>query len=141
MSKELTEVELSEKYGNIEDKIPSVWPDYAMAGRDLARDLVFTWDVTDPELYRVVALVEGYVPGLRITQHLDPQFAFMGLYPNVQKPLNITPDPSIEQRKLDQQKREDKCGEQGGHYYLPSGGKYSPEGQKSCRECGKTIGN
>jgi hypothetical protein len=33
--------EILEKYSNIEDKIPSVWPDYEKAGIELGQDIVF----------------------------------------------------------------------------------------------------
>jgi len=36
-----------------------------------------------------------------------------------------------------QAKREQECGE---HYYVSSGGKYSPQGQMTCQDCGKTVG-
>ena len=36
----------------------------------------------------------------------------------------------------DKEKKQDKCD----HYFLPSGGKWSPEGQKTCQDCGKKIG-
>lgn len=35
-----------------------------------------------------------------------------------------------------QKEREDNCGE---HYYISSGGKYSPQGQMICQDCGKII--
>lgn len=77
------------KYSRIEDKIPSVWKTYEEAGIELAQDLSYGyWDVQDPELYRVISLVSYRVKGLRITQHLDPKFSFMGLYPEMMKPLD-----------------------------------------------------
>lgn len=91
----LTEKEISLKYSNIEDKIPSVWPSWEKAGVNLAQDLIYIWDVRDCELYRVIALVSMRVPGLRITQHLDPKFAYMGLYPERMKSFDITPDAPI----------------------------------------------
>lgn len=42
--KELTIEEITEKYRNIEDKIPSVWTDYKSAGIELAQDIAFHWD-------------------------------------------------------------------------------------------------
>jgi hypothetical protein len=73
--------EIRLKYENIEDKIPTIWKSYEEAGRELAQDLFIHWDITEPEIYRVVCLIEMRVLGLRITQHLDRRFAYMGLYP------------------------------------------------------------
>lgn len=89
----LTRLQLSKKYENIEDKIPSSWETYEKAGIELAQDLSFGhWDIRDAELYRVISLVSTRVPGLRITQHLDSKFSFMGLYPHTQKADNIFPE-------------------------------------------------
>jgi hypothetical protein len=88
---ELTEKEISIKYANIETKIPTVWATYEDAGVNLAQDICFLWDVTDGELIRVIALLELHVKGLRINQHIKPQFAFTGLYPTVMTTLNIYP--------------------------------------------------
>jgi hypothetical protein len=79
--KELTEDELAKKYENIEDKIPSVWSTYEVAGRELANDLCYTWNVSNGELIRVIALMEIRVRHLKISQHINPMFAFAGLYP------------------------------------------------------------
>jgi len=45
------------------------------------------------------------------------------------------------QKELEQNKQEDECSKYGGHYFLESGGKWSPQGQMSCQFYGKTIGN
>lgn len=92
---ELTLTEIIKKYSNIEDKIPSVWETYEEAGIELAQDLVYTWDIQNTELIRVISLVSGRVKGLKITQHIDPMFSFAGLYPEIQKVYNILPDPPI----------------------------------------------
>ena len=86
----LTIEEIQEKYRDIEDKIPSVWPDYEKAGVELAQDIVYHWNIQEGELIRVIALVEIKVPGLNITQHIDNRFAFAGLYPFKMK--HFTPD-------------------------------------------------
>ena len=88
----LTIEQLVEKYRNIEDKIPAKWESYEKAGIELAQDLSFGhWDIRESELYRVICLIETRVPGLRIHQHCDPNFSFMGLYPHIQKSYNILP--------------------------------------------------
>jgi hypothetical protein len=90
---ELTEAELSSKYGDIESKIPSFWATWEDAGVNLAQDLSFGhWDIRDNELYRVISLVSIRVQSIKITQHLDPKFSFQGLYPEIMKPLGIEPD-------------------------------------------------
>lgn len=38
----------------------------------------------------------------------------------------------------ERQKRIKECGENGGHHFYPTGGKYSSSTQMSC-DCGKTI--
>ncbi len=50
--------------------------------------------------------------------------------------LRVIENIRIEQLKEKQFKREEECED---HYYLPSGGKWSPIGQISCQYCGKTI--
>jgi hypothetical protein len=89
---ELTEKEISDKYSNIEEKIPSVWPNYESAGIEMAQDLCFIRDAREPELYRVACLLQSRVPGLKLSQHLDSRFAFQGLYPHVMKTFNIKPE-------------------------------------------------
>jgi hypothetical protein len=85
--------DLEIKYSNIEDKIPFVWKTYEEAGIELAQDLSYGhWDVSSGELYRVISLVSLRVRDLKITHHLDPQFAFMGLYPERMKRFDIDPD-------------------------------------------------
>ena len=85
--------DLEAKYSNIEDKIPSVWKTYEEAGIELAQDLSFGhWDINSSELYRVISLVSLRVRDLKITQHLDPQFGFMGLYPERMKGHDVFPD-------------------------------------------------
>lgn len=89
----LTRQELEDKYRNIEDKIPSFWKTWEEAGINLAQDLSFGhWDISEDELYRVISLVSQRVKGVKITQHLDPKWAYKGLYPHIMKPFDITPD-------------------------------------------------
>lgn len=95
MDKELTVKEIQEKYRDIEDKIPSIWPDWETAGKELAQDIVYHWNIQEGELIRVIALVEMCVRGLRISQHIDPMFSFAGLYPFKMKQFDITPDGSV----------------------------------------------
>lgn len=83
--------ELAEKWGDIEDKIPSVWPDYQEAARELANDIRHHWHIQHSELGRVIALVSGYT-GTGLTEHLDSRFAFKWLYPNIVRYNNIVPD-------------------------------------------------
>lgn len=85
--KKLTEDELAKKYGNIEDKIPSIWSDYESAGKELAYDLCYTWDVSNGELIRVIALICSRVRCLHILQHINPRFAVAGLYPERMKSI------------------------------------------------------
>lgn len=92
MKQELTEVELTEKYSNIEDKIPSIWKTYEDAGVNLAQDIAFTWDIRSGELIRVIALMEIRVNGLKVSQHIDSRFAYAGLYPEKMRAFNILPD-------------------------------------------------
>jgi hypothetical protein len=96
MSKSLTEKEISEKYSNIEDKIPSVWEDFEKAGIELAQDLIDVWDISDAELIRVIALV-----GIRVrrndrridlSNHVNPMLMYHGLYPEIMKTFKIKPE-------------------------------------------------
>ena len=94
---ELTIKELREKYGDIENKIPSVWKDYEVAGIELAQDICFTWDISDAELIRVIALIALRVAGmgkssLDLSNHINRDFSFCGLYPNIIKTYNIKPE-------------------------------------------------
>jgi len=90
MKNELSILELREKYKNIEEKIPNIWPNYESVGIELAQDILYHWDITDPILYRTISLVSSYCPGLQITQHLDPRFSFMGLYPHIMKKFDVS---------------------------------------------------
>lgn len=92
MDKELTVEEITEKYRDIEDKIPSIWPDWETAGIELAQDILYHWNIQQSELIRVIALMEIRVRGLHITQHIDNRFAFAGLYPFKMKTFDIKPD-------------------------------------------------
>jgi hypothetical protein len=90
--KELTIEEIIEKYRDIEDKIPSVWPDYPTAGQELARDIAIHWDISEGELIRVISLMEIRVPEFHQNQHINSMFAFAGLYPERMRTFNIQPD-------------------------------------------------
>lgn len=88
---QLTIEQLKEKYSQIEDKVPFIWTSYKEAALSLAQDLTFHWDITEPELYRVISLLSQHSP-VDISQHLDQKYAYMGLYPNIQKTHNILPE-------------------------------------------------
>lgn len=82
------------KYSNIEEMVPSVWPDYERVAIDLAQDVATLWDIKDPEIIRVLALVDMRVAGMglpsfRLSEHIHTPFAFAGLYPNVMKTYDI----------------------------------------------------
>lgn len=96
-NKNLSMQKLIEKYSNIEDKIPSVWSDYEKAGIELAQDIAFEWDIKDPELIRVISLVEMRMvvtgkPKFGLGEHIYQPFAFVGLYPERIKTFNIKPE-------------------------------------------------
>ena len=90
MTEELTIEELSAKWSNIEEKIPSKWPNWGKAGIELAQDLCYTWNIRERELIRVIALVsircrmESGIP-LCLHDHIDPMLAYAGLYPEIQR--------------------------------------------------------
>jgi hypothetical protein len=89
--------EIAQKYANIEDKIPQVWPDYERAGIELAQDIATEWDIMDSELIRVIALVEMRMAGMSkprfgLSSHIYQPFSFAGLYPERMKVLNIKPE-------------------------------------------------
>jgi hypothetical protein len=88
---------LVEKYGSIEDKIPSVWSDYEKVGIEMAQDIAKIWNIKDSELIRVMSLIETRLAGmgkpkLGLSDHIDNAFAFAGLYPEIQRVHNIFPD-------------------------------------------------
>ena len=87
----MTIKEINEKYSQIEDKIPSKQESHEKAAIELAQDIVYEWNITEPELYRVISLLASYTK-IDLTTHLDYKFGFMGLYPNVIKTFNIKPD-------------------------------------------------
>lgn len=89
---DFTETLLHEKYSNIESKIPSIWETYEKAGIELAQDIYKTWNISDPELIRVISLLEIKVKGLKISQHIHLMYSFAGLYPIIQKSYDIMPD-------------------------------------------------
>ena len=84
--------EIETKYADIEDKIPSIWPDYEQAGIELAQDICMSWNIQDAELIRVISLVQMRVPRLNIIQHIDPVWSFRGLYPEKIRKFNIKPE-------------------------------------------------
>lgn len=89
--------EIVKKYANIEDKIPSIWPDYEKAGIELAQDIAFEWDIKDSELIRVISLIEMRMAGMGkpkfgLSEHIYQPFAFAGLYPERMKTFNIKPE-------------------------------------------------
>ncbi len=96
----MTTQELRAKYSGIEEKIPSVWPDYEKAAIELAQDVSTVWDIKDAELIRVLALVDMRIAGMgkpsfNLAKHIYAPFAFAGLYPNIQRSYDITPDLPI----------------------------------------------
>jgi hypothetical protein len=89
--------EIKKKYENIEDKIPSVWPDYEKAAIEIAQDVATEWDIKDPEMIRVLALVDRRIAGMgkpsfNLSKHIYAPFAFAGLYPERMKTFNILPE-------------------------------------------------
>jgi hypothetical protein len=89
--------EIKKKYENIEDKIPSMWPDYEKAAIELAQDVATEWDIKDSEMIRVLALVDMRIAGMgkpsfNLSKHIYAPFAFAGLYPERMKTFNILPD-------------------------------------------------
>ena len=121
---ELTIPQLKEKYKDIEDKVPSVWKTYNEAAIEMAQDLSFGhWDIQDGEIIRVISVLQSY-GRVKISQHIDPQFAFAGLYPHVMKSFNI--DPREEAIKLLQS----NCKHEKG--YLTN-----TDGPSRCLTCGK----
>jgi len=92
----MTIKEIIEKYSSIEDKIPSVFEDYKKAGYCLAQDLISLpngemWDISDTELIRVISLI-GIKGGPNLYEHINPMFAFAGLYPERIKSYNVNPE-------------------------------------------------
>ena len=90
--KNLTIEELEEKYGNIEDKVPSVFKDYNEVSIKMQQDLCCTWDIRNAELYRVISLVGIRTHSGILNKHLDLRFSYIGLYPEIMKPFNILPE-------------------------------------------------
>lgn len=86
----MKEIELIEKYKNIEDKIPSMFEDYYKAGSELAYDLAYTWNIGNCELIRVIVLIDLNTMNIyNLSKHINYDFSFAGLYPHVQKTHNI----------------------------------------------------
>ena len=82
----MNEIELLEKYKNIEDKIPSVFEDYYKAGAEMAYDLAYIWNISHAELITVISLVDIETMCIyKLSKHTNYAFAFAGLYPHVQK--------------------------------------------------------
>ena len=91
----MTIKEIREKYCDIEDKIPSIFEDYKKAGYSLARDIMSLpddkmWDISDVELIRVISLI-GIKGGPKLYEHINPMYAFAGLYPDRMKTYNVNP--------------------------------------------------
>lgn len=82
-----TEKDVSEKYRDIESKIPAVWPTWEAAALELTQDIAVFWDISDGELIRVITLMEIRVREFRQNQHINPMFAFIGLYPHMMKSI------------------------------------------------------
>ena len=96
--KDLTLEEIREKYGNIEDKIPSIWHTATDAAREMAQDIATYCDITDYEIVRVMSLLDTRVfcqnerKNFKLLDHMDHRFEFLALYPKRMKSFNILPD-------------------------------------------------
>lgn len=73
--------------------------------------------ITEEQYKEAKKIVEGYDEQLRIA--------------------NVVRSKRLKEEQL---KREEECGKSKfGHEYRSSGGKWSPQGQMTCIDCGKTI--
>jgi hypothetical protein len=87
----MTEKEVTTKYYDIEDKIPSVYDSWETVGVNLSRDIANLEDIMSPELIRVISILNCQNI-IDLTHKIKREFMFFGLYPNKQKALNIFPD-------------------------------------------------
>lgn len=86
----MTIQEIHTKFSNIEEKIPSIFESYEDAGRQLAQAIIYNWNISDNEIIRVIALISTNT-NIDLNEHVNPIFAFAGLYPTIQKIYNIKP--------------------------------------------------
>jgi len=82
------------EYSNIEDKIPEHFISLKFAATKLAQDLIDHWDIENPELIRVIALLETQNTNVKISQHIKKGCEVAGLYPHIINKHNIYPDTS-----------------------------------------------
>ena len=87
----MTEREITAKYYDIEDKIPSVFDSWETVGVNLSRDIANLEDIISVELIRVISILNNRKI-VDLTHKIKREFMFIGLYPNKQKALNIFPD-------------------------------------------------
>jgi hypothetical protein len=87
----MTEKEVTTKYYDIEDKIPSVYDSWETVGVNLSRDIANLEDIISPELIRVISILNNRKI-VDLTHKIKREFMFIGLYPEKQKTLNIFPD-------------------------------------------------
>lgn len=87
----MTIQDIHTQFSNIEEKIPSVFESYEDAGRQLAQAIIYHWNISDNEIIRVIALI-GIHTNIDLSEHVNPMFAFAGLYPTKQKLYNIKPE-------------------------------------------------
>jgi hypothetical protein len=89
--------EIKRKYRDIEDKVPLIWANYEDVAMELSHDIGAEYEIKDPEIIRVIALVDMKISamgitGLNLLAHIYKPFAFAGLYPEKIKKLDITPE-------------------------------------------------
>jgi hypothetical protein len=90
----MTEKEVTTKYYDIEDKIPSVYDSWETVGVNLSRDIANLEDIISAELIRIIAILKNkHICDL--THKIKREFLFIGLYPEKQKVHNILPDRPI----------------------------------------------
>lgn len=87
----MTEKEVTTKYYDIENKIPSVYDSWETVGVNLSRDIANCENIMSSELIRVISILYNRKI-VDLTHKIKREFMFLGLYPNKQKALNIFPD-------------------------------------------------
>ncbi len=97
---ELTETKLAEKYGDLENKIPGTWSTYESAGQELAQDLCFVWDIVNPELCRIIGLIDVKMIWqekltFNLGNHIMHMMQFAALYPEKMETFDIKPNPKV----------------------------------------------
>jgi transcription initiation factor IIE alpha subunit len=87
----MTEKQVTTKYYDIEDKIPSVYDSWETVGVNLSRDIANLEDIISVELIRVISILNNRKI-VDLTHKIKREFMVLGLYPEKQKALNIFPD-------------------------------------------------